>query len=198
MAHSADTYALQVRKGSIEMQQANYSSARQSFQSSIQAHPEISLGYFALAQCAMKEDHDQEAVDVLTLAEAKAAPDAKVDYLKGIALSHLGRRDEAVAALQKSIQLDGSVAESHYELGRQLLDAGQIQPAKKEFERVIAIAPQHANAFSELSKIYSKLGDKESAARMARETQTLLADRRSRAMQTQKANITGFQEVHQK
>ena len=197
LAHSTDTYALLVRKGSIEMQQASYAAARQSFQTAIQARPEISLGYYALAQCAMKENHDQEALDALSTAEANAAPDAKIDYLKGIILSHLGKRDEAVASLRMSIALDDSVAESHYELGRQLLDAGQLEPAKKEFERVIAITPQHPNAFYELSKIYSKLGDKESAARMAQETQTLLADKRSRAVQAQKANIAGFQEVHQ-
>ena len=85
--------------------------------------------------------------------------------------------------------LNDHVADSHYELGKLLAQDGQLQPAKNEFEQAVALAPNHANAFYQLSKIYSRLGDKAAADKMARRTQELLAQSRANALQQQKAML---------
>jgi tetratricopeptide (TPR) repeat protein len=144
----------------------------------------------------MRDGHDQQALDVLMTAHRKAQPDAKIEYLEGLVLAHLGRRDEAMAALRDSIRLAAGVAETHYELGRLYFEGGSLEPAKAEFERAAALAPDHANAFYQLSRIYGRLGDAKKSAEMAQRTQQLLAQSRGKALEEQRAKLTGFQEVH--
>jgi tetratricopeptide (TPR) repeat protein len=189
IAHSTDPYALDIRKGSIQMLQGDYAEARMTFQNAIEQHPEISLGYYALAQCDLKDGHAQDAETVLNNALIKAPTDAKIYFLNGVVLSQLGKNDQALASLKRSIALDDHVANSHYELGKLLAEDGQLQPAKNEFEQAVALAPSHANAFYQLSKIYRRLGDKASADKMARRTQKLLAQSRASALQQQKAML---------
>ncbi|MGB0122038.1 MAG: tetratricopeptide repeat protein [Silvibacterium sp.] len=189
IAHTSDPYALNIRKGSIQMLQGDYAEARATFQNAIGQHPEISLGYYALAQCDLKDGRAQDAETVLNDALVKAPGDAKIDFLNGVVLSQLGKNDQAIAALKRSIALNDHVANSHYELGKLLAEDGQLQPAKNEFEQAIALAPNHANAFYQLSKIYSRLGDKAAADKMARRTQELLAQSRANALQQQKAML---------
>lgn len=193
---SPDSYALTIRRGSIETLQGKLADAQRSFRAAIDEHPEISLGYFALAQSYMRYGHDQQALAVLAMAHGKSRPDAKMEYLEGMVLEHLGRRDEAIMALRESIRLDAAVAEPHYELGRLLFEGGSPEPAKGELERAAALAPDHANAFYQLSRIYGRLGDAKKSAEMAQQTQRLLAQSREKALEEQRAKLTGFQEVH--
>lgn len=188
-----DAYALNLRMGSIEMTQGQYAQARQSFEKAIQEHPEITLGYIALAQGYMREGKDQEASDVLTGARKELPPDAMLEYLYGLVLSHLSQKPEAIAALQRSVSLNPQVAESHYELGRLYLQSGQIQQAQAEFERVIELAPQHANGHYQLSQIYARLGETEKSKAMAAQTQALLQKQREEALRVQKARLGSFQ-----
>jgi tetratricopeptide (TPR) repeat protein len=195
MSHASDPYALSVRQGSIQMFQGNYAAARTTFQSAVAQHPEMSLGYYALAQCDLRDGHLRDAEAVLNEAVSKAPGDAKIEYLSGLVLSQLGNTDEAITALKKSITLDGHIAEPHYELGKLLADSGQLQAAKIEFKQAIDITPTNANAFYQLSKIYTRLGDKVTAAQMARETEDLLTQARSNALRQQKAMLRGIKSV---
>lgn len=196
MAHTSDPYALSIRQGSIQMMQGNYADARATFRKAIASHPEISLGYYALAQCSLKDGSPQDAETVLNEARANAPGDAKIEYFYGVVLSLLGKNEEAIAAFKRSIALDGHAAEPHYELGKLLAESGQLLPAKSEFEQAVALAPTHANAFYQLGKIYARLGDKASADNMARRTQQLLAQARSSAMQQQKTMLGDLKSIH--
>lgn len=113
----------------------------------------------------MRDGRDQQALDVLATAHKRSQPDAKIEYLEGMVLAHLGRRDEAVAALKESIRLDAAVAEPHYELGRLLFEGGSLEPAKVELGRAAALAPDHANAFYQLSRIYGRWATRRSLQR---------------------------------
>jgi Flp pilus assembly protein TadD len=196
IAHTSDPYALSIRQGSIQMLQGNYFAAQATFQSAITQHPEISLGYYALAQCDLKNGRAQDAEAILVEAQAKASADAKIDYLYGVVLSQRGKTDESIAAFKQSIALDSHAAESHYELGKLLAENSQLQSAKIEFEQAISIAPNHANAFYQLSKIYARLGDKAFADKMAHRAQDLLAQARSSAMQQQRAMLSEMKSAH--
>jgi len=197
IGHTADPYALNIRKGSIQMLQGKCAEARVTFQNAIQQHPEISLGYYALAQCDLKDGRAQEAEAVLKDALAKSPGDAKIDFLYGVVLSQLGKKDQAIDAMKRSIARDSHVAESHYQLGMLLEEDGQLQQAKNEFEQAIGFAPSHANAFYQLSKIYGRLGDKASAEKMAHRTQELLAQARANALEQQKTMLSDLKSPSQ-
>lgn len=197
LEQSSDPYALKMREGAIENLQGKLGDARRSFEEAIAMDPEIGLGYFALAQSYMRDGHDQQALDVLETARERAQPDAKIAYLRGLILSHLGRPDEAEAAFRESIRMDAGAAEPHYELGLLLLGDGSLTPAKVELERAAALAPEHANAFYQLSRLYARLGDAKKSAEMAQQTERLLTKSREKTLEQQRAKLTGFEEVHQ-
>lgn len=193
MKNTPDNYALKLRMGAIEMTQGQYPQARQSFQKAIQEHPDIALGYIALAQGYMRDGDDNDAAVVLAGARKKLPSNAMLEYLYGLVLSHLSKTPEALAAFQRSIAINPEVAESHYELGKLYLKAGQLKPARLEFERVLGIAPEYANAHYQLSRIYARLGEKEKAKAMAAQTQALLLKQRQAALTLEKKKIGSFQ-----
>jgi Tfp pilus assembly protein PilF len=148
---------LNVRLGSIQMIQGRYDEARESFQKAIETHPEIALGHVAFAQSYMRQGHDQEACQVLAASRKIVPPDAMLEYIYGLVLSHLSQPEEASAAFKRSVALNPELAEPHDELGKLYYQSGQIQPAKIEFERVLELDPQQANAHFQLSRIYARL-----------------------------------------
>jgi len=54
-------------------------------------------------------------------------------FQAALAARQAGRSDEAIAALQQAVQLDGTFAEARYRLGQCLLDAGRDADAAREF-----------------------------------------------------------------
>lgn len=192
MKDTPDQYALKLRMGAIEMTQGQYAQARQSFQQAIEEHSNIALGYVALAQAYMRDGRDKEAAHVLASARKKLPPDAMLEYLYGLVLSHLSRTREAVSAFEQSIALNPKVAESHYELGKLDLQAGKLQAARSQFEDVLQIAPEHANARYQLSRIYARLGEKQKSKQMATQTQALLRKQRHAALNIEKKRFGSF------
>jgi tetratricopeptide (TPR) repeat protein len=194
MKNTPDAYALDVRLGSIQMVQGRYDEARQSFQKAIQTHPELALGYFALAQSYMRQGRDQEASQILATSRKIVQSDAMLEFLYGLVLSHLSETEEATAAFKRSIVLNPELAEPHDELGNLYFHSGLIQPAKIEFERVLELAPQQVNAHYQLSMIYARLGDSAKSREMAHETQQLLQMQREKALKAQVARMRGLQD----
>ena len=128
----------------------------------------------------MRDGKDADAAKLLADMRGKLPPDAMLEYVYGLALSHLSKNDEAIAAFQRSVTLDPKVAESRYELGKLYFQLGQIPEAREQFERVLAIAPDHANAHYQLSRVYARLGETEKSKEMAAKTQELLTRQRER------------------
>jgi tetratricopeptide (TPR) repeat protein len=193
MKNTPDAYALDVRLGSIQMVQGRYEEARQSFRKAIQTHPELALGYFALAQSYMRQGRDQEASQVLADTRKVVQPDAMLEFLYGLVLSHLSETEEAAAAFKRSIALNPELAEPHDELGNLYFHSGLIQPARIEFERVLELAPQQVNAHYQLGMIYARLGDSAKSKLMAHETQQLLKTQREEESKAQAARFRGLQ-----
>jgi tetratricopeptide (TPR) repeat protein len=193
MNDTPDAYGLSVRLGSIQMIQGRYDEARESFQKAIETHPEIALGHVAFAQSYMRQGHDQEASQVLAASRKIVSPDAMLEYIYGLVLSHLSKPEEASAAFKRSVALNPELAEPHDELGKLYYQSGQIQPAKIEFERVLELDPQQANAHFQLSRIYARLGDPAKSNEMAKETQLLLQKQREEGLRAQAARMSAFQ-----
>jgi tetratricopeptide (TPR) repeat protein len=120
-------------------------------------------------------------------------PDAMLEFLYGLVLSHLSETEEATAAFKRSIALNPGLAEPHDELGNLYFHAGLIQPARIEFERVLELAPQQVNAHYQLGMIYARLGESAKSKEMANQTQQLLKMQREEELRAQAARFRGFQ-----
>ena len=71
-------------------------------------------------------------------------------------------------SFQRSIALDPGYAGSHYEIGRLLLQAGQVDPAVRALKQAIAIWPGNGNYHWTLMQALRRAGDSEGAEREGR------------------------------
>jgi tetratricopeptide (TPR) repeat protein len=195
MEDAQDSYALDIRLGVLRVKQGRYEDARVVFNQAIALHPELVLGYVALAQSYLQQGTDDKAVEALAKARAALPQDATLEYYFGLVALRLGRYAEAEAALRSAERLHPEVFESHYQLGRLYLQTGRLPEAKTEFEVVIRLAPNNSNAHYQLSKIYARLGDTERSTQMADATKRLMQSQREAALQLQKTRLNNFQPV---
>ena len=188
-----DDYALNLRLGVLRLKQARFEEARSAFNQAIALHPDLAVGYVALAQSFMQQGNDEKAMEPLLQARTVAPTDATLEYYVGLISLRLGKVSEAEAALKNSIMLRPDVVESHYQLGKLYTQTDRLAQAKSEFERVIALAPTNSNAHYQLSKLYAKLGETQKAAEMADETKRLMQTQREAALTKQKSRLSAFQ-----
>jgi tetratricopeptide (TPR) repeat protein len=195
LSHVQDAYALNMRLGSTLMMKGDYSAAREAFSKAIRSHPELALGYVALAQAYLRDRMEDAAASELARARTVVPSDYMIEYYYGLALRRMGQQQEAAAALERAISLDPSAPEAHYELGKIELAMERVEPAREEFERVISLDPQHANAHYQLSRIYMRLGDTGKASRMAALTKQLKQAQREQGLAAQRERLVRFQPV---
>lgn len=79
-------------------------------------------------------------------------------YLIGCAALRQGRFEPAVKALQNAKNIDRTINEVSFQLGRAQQGLNQHEAAVAEFEEVIRFAPQHPAAFYALSQSLLRLG----------------------------------------
>jgi superkiller protein 3 len=160
-----DSYALRLRLGATELMKGNPEKAESAFREAIAMHPEIPLGYVALAKAFMKGGRGAEAADVLRDAREKLPPDFVLEHFYGLALETLDRDREAVDAFSRANALNAGLPETHLQLGKLLFKLGQTEKAKVELERAIELNPRNAAAHFQLSRVYARLGDSRRANR---------------------------------
>lgn len=73
--------------------------------------------------------------------DEKTLTDPGTFYNIGILLFKNGQIDIAVDYLNKCISLDPNSVDGHYQLGLANLNKGEMEEAKKNFEKVIELAP---------------------------------------------------------
>lgn len=88
-------------------------------------------------------------------ADQKAAEQA---YEEGVRLLADGRVPEAMAALEKGLELDPFSARLHYQLGRALQAAGDAFRAINAYERSVDLWPDHFAALRSLAALYQQKG----------------------------------------
>ena len=162
-----DSYALHLRLGATELMKGSPEKAEISFREAIAQHPEIPMGYVALAKALMKTGRASEAATLLQETRQKLPPDFLLEYYYGLALEKFDRDRESAEAFSRANELNPNVPEAHFRCGKLMLKLGQAQDAKRELERTIALHPQHAGAHFQLSRVYAKLGDPANAKKFA-------------------------------
>ena len=69
-----------------------------------------------------------------------------------------GRTDEAIASLNKCLELKPDLAEAHNNLGSALLQKNRIDEAMAQFQSAVELAPQNANAHNNFGNALLQLG----------------------------------------
>jgi Flp pilus assembly protein TadD len=188
-----DPYPLTIRLGAIEMMRGDHEAAKADYREAIGRHPEIALGYVALAQAYMKDGKDQEALKILSDGRTRVSSDFALEYAFGLTSFKLGQQEQAVEALTHAEELNPEVMEPHYQLGLIYLKQEQLRKAQKEFESVLRLDQSHAAAYYQLSRIYARMGDKEKAQQMAVKSRQLTKTQEDEAIRTEKSRLSSYQ-----
>ena len=79
-------------------------------------------------------------------------------YNLGDALVKMGRRDEAIAQYQKTLQITPNYAEAHNNLGSVLLQKGRVDEAIAHYQTALRITPENATAHNNLGNALRQKG----------------------------------------
>ena len=78
--------------------------------------------------------------------------------LLGVVLKHLGKMDEALENMQKSVKLEPNDSETNHNLAITLTEVGRFKEAVSYYAKVIALNPQCAEAYNNLGFTLYKIG----------------------------------------
>ena len=111
-----------------------------------------------LAVYLMQAGHPREAVDLLEPYARAARPDLDLLTARGMGLSALGRREEALATFARAREADPSNPMVLVNIGTVHLLAGEMERARESFEAALRIDPGLARAHNSLGVIAARQG----------------------------------------
>jgi predicted TPR repeat methyltransferase len=119
----------------------------------------------------MQKSEQWEAASDLYRRVLDVAPDyANALHFSGVLAHQMGRSEEAVALIEKSLELEAGRADWYSNLGIVYRDRLEMDKAAAALQQAIAINPAHANAFSNLGVVLraqGRLEESEAAYRTA-------------------------------
>jgi tetratricopeptide (TPR) repeat protein len=124
--------------GVVLMHQNKLPEAITQLQRVVKERPQMSTAWQALAQCLQNTGRDPEAIAACQQALA-LQPDAKVSFQLGVLYQKNKKIDDAIAAYQKTLELEPAVAGAQFNLGICLNEAKRYDEAAKAFDRLVEI-----------------------------------------------------------
>ena len=94
----------------------------------------------------------------------------------GVVLKQMGRLDESLLPLQKSVQLSLQDAEAHTYLGVTLRALGRLDEAEENYRKAIALKPDYAEVHNNLGNALTELGKLAEAEVSLRQAMALKPD----------------------
>jgi len=134
------------------------------YEEGVRRSPALLAGWTGLGQALDLSGQFPRALETFERATRLAPSDALSWQELGQVSLKLGRNLEAISALQKSIELDGSVPEAHYALGAALAaPGGDAARAEASFREAIRLQPDYEQAHLNLAIVLSQRGRQEEA-----------------------------------
>ena len=156
-----DSYRLHLHRGLSLAQQGLAEASIRDFEIARRLSPSQSLPYVALGFAWMQTGEISKAVDVLRT-QVKAKPDDfMLPYILGIALTRLGTDTgaEAKAAFETSGRLNPRFSRSRAEMGKLLLQSGDVKGAIEQLETAVKLDPEDSTATYQLGQAYRRNGE---------------------------------------
>jgi tetratricopeptide (TPR) repeat protein len=132
--------------GTVLGQRGQIDEARQHFQRAVEIKTDFAEARENLRRLAQNQDQP----DAAAVTENGAAS-AESHMSLGIALGQKGQLDEALAQIQKALELKPDYAEAHYNMGFALQKKALWKEAKAHYERAIELNPDYARALRSLA-----------------------------------------------
>ncbi len=178
-AHEQDPQ-LTLALGVARYGQRRFDEATTAFLKVIQLDPSVEQPYLFLGRTLESAgEHLPEITKDYEAWAAREGGNAKAQLLLAKALLAADHRSaRAQALLQKSIELDGSDWEAHYQLGLTLADKRDWKAAAAELNRSIELNPKEPLPHYHLARVYDRLGQGERAEAERKLHQQLTTDQK--------------------
>lgn len=86
--------------------------------------------------------------------------DTQAQFLRGVALSELGRTTEAIRAFEQLIEANPEMPEPYNNLAVLQAQQGELEQAKQSLEMAVRTKPDYALAYENLGDIYARLASR--------------------------------------
>ncbi len=117
-----------------------------------------------LADLTWQQSKMYTDIETLWRVTVARSPDAFLAHNNlAVILRGRGQVDEAIAHLQKALEIQPAFAEAHNNLGNALLQHGQIEEALAHFQRAFEIEPNNAPAHGNLGSAFLQKGQVDDA-----------------------------------
>jgi tetratricopeptide (TPR) repeat protein len=119
--------------------------------------PAFSNAVLNEARAHLNDGRNQQALSVLDAQLARSPQDAEARFLRGLALSRLGRTDAAISAFSDLTRDYPQLPEPYNNLAVLYAQQGDYEKARSSLEAALATHPSYATAHENLGDIYSAL-----------------------------------------
>lgn len=165
---SSRAYSL---KGSAELRASRLTEALQSYTKAVALDPKDPKAALGLALTYWNANQTPEAMKAFTEAASKFPNEALIQLKYAIFLifspeqktSELEAQIETL--LKRSEQLDGSIAETHFDLGNIAVRQNKYEDALRQFAAAATLDPDLAKVHFALARVYRRLGREDEAAK---------------------------------
>jgi tetratricopeptide (TPR) repeat protein len=141
----------------------DHSGAIEQFRAAVKADPKFPDVHFGLGYLLWTQNQFDEAAK-----EFQAELDNVPEHPQALAFladadMQIGKSDQALALIEKSIRIDPRLERAHLDLGILYSDGGRRDEALKEFEIAERLAPEDPNVHWRLARLYQSMGRRQEA-----------------------------------
>lgn len=141
--------------GRIALQEKRYQAAIEHLKGAIEIDETQHVMYSNLADAYTGTKQFEEAANTYRMAILLAPMEAGYYNNLGIVLGSVGKIDEAIAALEKTAELNPTTAgQAYYNLGAVMTNTGRMTAAAEAFKKAIEFDPDYAEAYYQLGISY--------------------------------------------
>jgi len=157
-------------KGLAELELVDYLDAEKSFTRALELNPKEAEAIRNMATVQWDLGRLREAESTFEKGLRQFPQDARVYRDYGVMLldtkgGDAAMESRAVSLLQRAIDLDGSLSEPHYQLGKLALRQGNAQEAARHLEAATKLDPADSKIHFSLARAYRLLGHADEAAK---------------------------------
>ncbi|NNF99195.1 MAG: tetratricopeptide repeat protein [Desulfobacteraceae bacterium] len=149
----------QYYKALNKIQRGNYGKATRILEDLLLLHPKHPDVLHLLGVCYLESDHIDSAMDCLEKAAITCPDNARFQYHYGLSLIKSTRLKSASMAFQSALEIDNTLYNARFNLGKVYKDLGRYQDAVEAYEALLGCVPGHIDALYNLANLYADMND---------------------------------------
>jgi protein O-GlcNAc transferase len=165
-------------RGNVLMELNRFEDALASYDQALKLEPNYVNALRNRGNALLELRHFDDAFEFLGRALVMRPHDPELLFSCGRALQESKEHHKAVVAFDKALEIEPRNAKALYHRGQALMVLQRIAEASADFRRLLAIQPDHPSGFTSLLSCYAQSCDWVQVARMTRDLERRLDDRR--------------------